>query len=113
GKCTQLATLGDATRVSDHLKDRTFDGLVARYASVWPQTMPQSTVAAAPPAASYSQSPVPPANGAGAAAPTSDHAQDTLPPPTPRPAPARAPAPPPVFPPPPPPKTADSADFTG
>jgi hypothetical protein len=81
GKCTQLAMLGDATRVSDHLKDGTFDGLVARYASVWPQMMPQSTVAAAPPSANYSQTLAPPANGAGAAAPTTDHAQDALAPP--------------------------------
>jgi hypothetical protein len=61
-KCTQLALLGDATRVSDHLKDGTFDGLVARYVTAWPQMTPPSTVAAAPPSASYGQSFSPPAN---------------------------------------------------
>lgn len=98
-KCTQLAMLGDATRVTDHLKDGTFDGLVARYASVWPQMMPQSTAAAAPPSGSYSQSPAPPAN-ASVSAPTTEHAQDALAPPkraavtTLRPSPPRIPRPP-------------------
>jgi membrane protein implicated in regulation of membrane protease activity len=77
-KCTQLAMLGDATRVTDHLKDGTFDGLVARYASVWPQMTPQSTAAAAPPSAA--PGPVPPAN-APAVATTNEHTQDALVPP--------------------------------
>jgi hypothetical protein len=107
-KCTQLAMLGDATRVSDHLKDGTFDGLVARYAAVWPQTTPQSTVAAAPPPASssYGQTPLPPPNtpamGAttntqDALAPPKRAAVTTLRPPPPRtprlPAPAKPPVP--------------------
>jgi hypothetical protein len=78
-KCTQLAMLSDATRVSDHLKDGTFDGLVARYAMVWPQTTPQSTAAAAPPSASYGQSPLPSANVPASGATT--NTQDALAPP--------------------------------
>jgi hypothetical protein len=107
-KCTQLAMLGDATRVSDHLKDGTFDGLVARYAAIWPQTTPQSTVATAPPSvsSSYGQSPLPPQNtpaiGAttntqDALAPPKRAAVTTLRPPPPRtprlPAPAKPPVP--------------------
>jgi hypothetical protein len=98
-KCTQLAMLSDATRVSDHLKDGTFDGLVARYAAVWPQMATRSTtsVAAAPPPSSGdAPTALPPAN-AGVA----DRAQDTLAAPkraaatTPRPPPPRIPRPPP------------------
>jgi hypothetical protein len=77
-KCTQLAMLSDATRVTDHLKDGTFDGLVARYATVWPQMTPPPTVAAAP-SASYGQSPLPPANTPPAGATT--NTQDALAPP--------------------------------
>jgi hypothetical protein len=105
-KCAQLAMLSDATRVSDHLKDGTFDGLVARYATAWPQMPPQSTVAAAPPSTNYGQSPLPPANtlpgGAttntqDALAPPKRAAVTTLRPPPPRiphlPAPAKPPVP--------------------
>jgi membrane protein implicated in regulation of membrane protease activity len=80
-KCTQLAMLSDATRVSDHLKDGTFDGLVARYATIWPQMTSQSTVAAAPPSMSYGQSPLPPTNAPPGAATTNDRTQDALAPP--------------------------------
>jgi hypothetical protein len=78
-KCMQLAMLSDATRVSDHLKDGTFDGLVARYATAWPQVTPQSTVSAAPSSASYGQSALPPANPLPGAATT--NTQDALAPP--------------------------------
>ncbi|HXW28754.1 MAG TPA: hypothetical protein VEK55_05260 [Xanthobacteraceae bacterium] len=97
-KCTQLALLGDATRVSDHLKDGTFDGLVARYATVWPQMTPQSTVAAAPPSGNYGQSFSPPANTPPGGATT--NTLDALTPPkraavtTLRPPPPRIPRPP-------------------
>jgi hypothetical protein len=80
-KCTQLAMLSDATRVSDHLKDGTFDGLVARYTTVWSQMTPQSTVAAGPPSASYGQSPWPPANSPAGATTTNERAPDALAPP--------------------------------
>jgi hypothetical protein len=80
-KCTRLAMLSDATRVSDHLKDGTFDGLVARYATGWSQMTPQSTVAAAPSSTSYGQSPLPPANSPAGAATTNERAQDALAPP--------------------------------
>jgi hypothetical protein len=79
-KCTQLAMLSDATRVSDHLKDGTFDGLVARYATVWPQLTPQSTVAAASASTNYGQNPSPPANVPPGGATASDRAPDALPP---------------------------------
>lgn len=74
-KCTQLAMLSDTTRVSDHLKDGTFDGLVARYATLWPQTGTRSTaaVAAAPSSTGYGSPAFPPANGLQ----SSDRTQET------------------------------------
>ena len=87
-KCTQLAAFSDATRVSDHLKDGTFDGLVARYATVWSQMTQQSTLAAAPTSTNaaptstnYEQSPLPPANVPPVGATANDRTQDALTPP--------------------------------
>jgi hypothetical protein len=80
-KCAQLAVFSDATRVSDHLKDGTFDGLVARYATVWSQMTPQSTLAAAPASTNYGQSPLPAANVPPGGATANDRTQDALTPP--------------------------------
>jgi len=47
-ECSKFALLSDATQVSAHLKDGSFDGLLARYSSAWPQrTRPGAPMAAA------------------------------------------------------------------
>lgn len=117
-KCARLALLGDATRVTDHLKDGTFDGLVARYAMVWPQlatARPTSSVAAEPASTGSGQSAVPNAPTSGATgndrapevpAPPKRAAATTLRPPPPR----SIPHPPPVRQPVPLAPAADGAD---
>jgi hypothetical protein len=81
-KCTQLAMLTDSTRVSDHLKDGTFNGLVARYAAGWPQLAIRSTtsLAAAPPLAAnsgYGPAAAAPANAAAGVA-SNDRPQEPV-----------------------------------
>ncbi len=51
-RCSQLALLSDATQVNSHLKEGSFDALVARYSPAWPQGSKATTPVAMAPAPS-------------------------------------------------------------